>query len=389
MSSAESDLPHAMPPLPDFVLLAETHPPPSGLDTDEILAAKANNANALNGTEIWWQWYQPWLLKRRGYLLRPRYRPGWEPPAQVDPAEREDCAEQTSVRVLDATRIIDGKHVLLKITHDDSHGDSERTILEYLWSPELRSDPRNHTVPLLDVFELPQNGGTVLVMPFLRAFDDPAFETVGEAVEFFRQIFEGVQFMHDRKIAHGDFAKGNIMYDASPMYPEGFHAIDTDRSRNWERKTKSFTRTQRPVCYVLIDFGTSVRIEEGDSGLVYPAHGRDYCSAPEHRPERVSNQVPHDPFPADIYYLGNFIKTEFVEGRLGFEFMRELVDDMIKEDPAERPTMPVVVGRFHLIRWHLPWWTLRRPVDSRRDSAIVRVSRTARVVLLTQSAFWP
>lgn len=30
----------------------------------------------------------------------------------------------------------------------------------------------------------------IIVMPFLRPYNDPKFGTVGEAVEFFRQAFE-------------------------------------------------------------------------------------------------------------------------------------------------------------------------------------------------------
>lgn len=55
-------------------------------------------------------------------------------------------------------------------------------------------------------------------MPLLRQFFDPKLETVGEAVEFFRQAFEvclsfasmmcsqtqhqGLQFMHEHHVAH-------------------------------------------------------------------------------------------------------------------------------------------------------------------------------------------
>ena len=95
-----------------------------------------------------------------------------------------------SVRVLDATRVSDGLQVLLKAIPDNEEGETERAILEYLSSPNLRSDPRNHAVALLDTVKLPYDGDMVLVMPLLRSFGDPRFQTVGEAVEFFRQVFE-------------------------------------------------------------------------------------------------------------------------------------------------------------------------------------------------------
>ena len=57
-----------------------------------------------------------------------------------------------------------------------------------------------------------------MVMPLLRPYDDPNFDTIGEAVECFRQLFEvvlivivddyvlklfqGLQFMHKHRVAH-------------------------------------------------------------------------------------------------------------------------------------------------------------------------------------------
>ena len=77
----------------DLARLAETHPPPSGIDDASVRQAKKENPNALNGTELRWRWYQPWL-EEQGYLLRPRYRPGWKP-ADARILHREDCMEQT------------------------------------------------------------------------------------------------------------------------------------------------------------------------------------------------------------------------------------------------------------------------------------------------------
>ena len=92
--------------------------------------------------------------------------------------------------MLDATRISDGRQVLLKLIPDDSEHDYEREMLVHLSSPHLRSDPRNRTVELLDVVKLPNSGQIALVMPLLRWFNNPRFQTVGEAVDFFSQIFE-------------------------------------------------------------------------------------------------------------------------------------------------------------------------------------------------------
>ena len=78
---------------------------------------------------------------------------------------------------------------MLKLVPEDPVHDEERIIFEYLNSLDLKVE-RNHTVPLLDVVNLPNSGESMFVMPLLRRFDDPPFVTVGEAVEFFRQLFE-------------------------------------------------------------------------------------------------------------------------------------------------------------------------------------------------------
>lgn len=89
---------------------------------------------------------------------------------------------------MDATRISDGRIVFLKRVKKAS---SERSIAEYFSSEEVKEDPRNHCVPLLDSFDDPfEIDVEILVMPLLRAFADPRFETVHQVLDFARQILE-------------------------------------------------------------------------------------------------------------------------------------------------------------------------------------------------------
>lgn len=91
---------------------------------------------------------------------------------------------------MDAVRTSDGELVALKSTHRKTHP-FELDIATMLSSEPLRSHPSNHCVPILDVLDVPdQEDTTIIVMPLLRQFNDPPFRTVGEAVEFFRQVFE-------------------------------------------------------------------------------------------------------------------------------------------------------------------------------------------------------
>jgi hypothetical protein len=92
---------------------------------------------------------------------------------------------------MDATRIIDRQQVMLKKVLPEE-GPHELSITQYFSSPELRGDPRNHCVQLLDLIDTTdvKFDKRLMVMPFLRPFNHPRFQTFGEFVAFFTQICE-------------------------------------------------------------------------------------------------------------------------------------------------------------------------------------------------------
>ena len=89
---------------------------------------------------------------------------------------------------MDATRISDGRQVMLKMLPEEE-GPYELEITKLFSTEPLISDPRNHCVRLLDVIELP-NDPPIIVLPFLRPFANPRFQTYGEFVAFFSHICE-------------------------------------------------------------------------------------------------------------------------------------------------------------------------------------------------------
>jgi hypothetical protein len=91
--------------------------------------------------------------------------------------------------VLDAIWVKDGVKVVLKRVPSD--GDEVRIAL-YLSSFEMRSNPRNRTVPILDVIVPPDDKYVLLVMPFLRVFSSPPFHCRWEVVEALRQFLQVV-----------------------------------------------------------------------------------------------------------------------------------------------------------------------------------------------------
>ncbi len=162
-------------------------------------------------SETWWR-DRYFDLETKGYRLRRRYHPDWEPSwkksgkemfdtedGQFDPvsilylvylAVQPDNFVQLRAS-MDAVRIEDGRQVMLKKVPERSPNELE--IIGWFSSPELREDPRNHCVPLLDVVKLSQPSpdcNQLMVSPLLRPFENPRLQTYGEFVAFFMQISE-------------------------------------------------------------------------------------------------------------------------------------------------------------------------------------------------------
>ncbi|KAI0775850.1 kinase-like domain-containing protein [Trametes elegans] len=340
--------------------------------TEQQAPAGSNFPGGLTDAECWWRDHQVWL-QERGYMLRPRYRPGWVPSWHKDADSsyfmREDGKNILRGHVLDATRISDGAVVTLKQIKVSQHP-YEISIIQLFSSEPCASDPANHCIPAYEVLDVPDDTDLkIIVMPFLRKFFDPRFLTIGEAAEFFRQTFEGLQFMHAHNVAHRDCGRMNIMMDPRPLYPNLYHPISIRRNPDMSGTAKHYTRTRRPVKYYLIDFGLSRRYNPAKGPpRSYPIWGGDRSVPEFHK----SVDEPCDPFPTDVYYLGNVIRTEFLQEFSGLEFMQPLVDDMVQEEPASRPTMDQVVARFDVLLGSLSSWKLRSRLPQRNEFWLVR-----------------
>ena len=91
---------------------------------------------------------------------------------------------------MDAERISDGLTVMLKTVSTKIHPD-EVKLAQLFSSPLHAGNPRNHCIPILDVLRDPDDTDKqILVMLRLVTFDQPIFDTVGEVIDCFRQIFE-------------------------------------------------------------------------------------------------------------------------------------------------------------------------------------------------------
>ena len=82
----------------------------------------------------------------------------------------------------------------------------------------------------------------------------------------------------------------------------------------WDLKSTAryCTRTERPTRYYFIDFGISVKFDKDDPHPVAePIIGGDRTVPEYQNEERVFK--PRDPFPTDVYYLGNVARQDILQ----------------------------------------------------------------------------
>lgn len=67
----------------------------------------------------------------------------------------------------------------------------EVNIGRLLSSEPHASHVANHCIPVYDVLNVPSEDGEILLaMPFLTQWHTPRFKTIGEMVDFFKQLLE-------------------------------------------------------------------------------------------------------------------------------------------------------------------------------------------------------
>ena len=107
----------------------------------------------------------------------------------------------------------------------------------------------------------------------------------------------------------------NIMYDPRPIYPDMYHPQERRRRRDFTGEAKHSTRTHHPVRYYYIDFGLSRKYNPEDGPpREHPIAGGDK-SVPEFKGWKGELL---DPFPTDIYYLGNMLREWVLKVRVLF-----------------------------------------------------------------------
>ncbi|KAJ3966643.1 kinase-like domain-containing protein [Lentinula raphanica] len=327
------------------------------------------DANGLSVYDKWWIKHFEYF-KDHGYMMRPRYRPGWKPsynPEKVfEKLDAEDGQEMIHGDVMDALRMSDSLVVALKLVKVST---GETRMATFFSNDTNNHNPRNHCVRILEVLPLPdEDDKKILVMTWMRPIMDPRFRTIGEGVQFFKEMIEGLQYMHENNVAHRDCSINNVAMDANAMYNRTFHPINTKKRYDWSGKSRLYDPSRsRPHEYAL------------RSGGYMPPEGLE--------------GTPCDPFATDVFLLGNLIRTSFLDGDpelfepgvSGFEFLRPLVMDMIAEDPSKRPTMDEVSSRFSQIVDRLSWWKLRSRAIKNSEYILSKPFRATYHILWTIS----
>lgn len=105
-----------------------------------------------------------------------------------------------------------------------------------------------------------------------------------------------------------DCSLGNIMMDAPSVFPNGFHPCSITRDRGGVHGIKTIPRYKAsgPIRYYFVDFGISRLYEEGEEHSVIGGDGADQ-DIPE-----MADQDSYDPFPADVFIVGNVFKKHFI-----------------------------------------------------------------------------
>ncbi|KAJ3845458.1 kinase-like domain-containing protein [Lentinula raphanica] len=369
----------------------------SALRQSTILNSRNFDFSALSEHEIWWiQHFE--YLKEHGYLMRPRYRPGWKP--SYDPRKfRGHLAEDGQMifryTIMDALRISDSLVVAMKRVKDAT---SEAQIATSFSDDAHNSDPRNHCVRIIDVLPVPGAAEKILVMAWMRKVMDPRFRTVGEGIQFLSEMIEGLQYMHQNNIAHRDCAINNMAMEADAMYTRPYHPMRPKKRYDWSGRALHHSRTRCPPRYYLIDFGCSRMYDPSQ-----PRPAEYAIRSGGYTPPEGLQGIPCDPFATDVYILGNLIRISFLDGDYnpnlddpgmsGFEFLRSLVEDMVGDDPSKRPTMDEVASRFSQIVEQVPWWKLRARTTKKDENSLIKPFRalyhgfwTASMMLLSKPA---
>ncbi|KAF6761363.1 other/AgaK1 protein kinase [Ephemerocybe angulata] len=172
---------------------------------------------------------------------------GWPWARRAYKSDRElDFEFYMALRIW-AARDRDGHEVVIRLASGPKTTDELRAF-QRLNTEEARRDPRNHTLPILKYLVF--NGMVFVVMPRWQTgpFESTvSYDTVSELCDVAEAFYEGLEFLHEKRIAHRDIYESNTVMNLLRSLSKPGHKM----------------RTIGEVRYAFIDFDVALVLPEG------------------------------------------------------------------------------------------------------------------------------
>ncbi|KJA27186.1 hypothetical protein HYPSUDRAFT_63450 [Hypholoma sublateritium FD-334 SS-4] len=196
-------------------------------------------------------------------------------------------------------RLSDSKRVVVKAVHFKSR---EYSVICELSRPPLSDDPMNHSIPVLDLFELADDDIAFIVMEewSSQLVTNSGLCCLGLFLSSMRQCIEHIVFMHKHRITHLDISLRNLLTD----YQGRCAYIDYELSRRFENSSKA---------------------------LVYNYRGTEL-------PPECEKEGGIDPYKVDVWALAVLILRACKLTGFWVPELMHVIDPMLKEDPNRRPS---------------------------------------------------
>jgi len=257
--------------------------------------------------KLWYQHYWASLVTQ-GHSVSKDY-PGYRR-ACIAGDENELCKDAgLPENLFRGMHCASGTKVVIKAVHQSSR---EYNIVRHMSSPLLRTDPRNHLIPILDLIEVSESSLAFIVMEEWSPnfVPDPPC-TLRLFLGALRQCIEHAVFMHSHHIAHLDISIRNLLTDYNSRYAY----IDFELSRRFEGISEPRIRSCR---------GTELapELERGEWG---------------------------DPYKADIWSLATLIVHASSSASYDVPELSPLIKAMRHDEYIHRPTAAMVLRHFDSI----------------------------------------
>ncbi|TFK76410.1 hypothetical protein BDN72DRAFT_830985 [Pluteus cervinus] len=304
--------------------IANSNPPPSPTPSDSSFDDDEANCRVTP----YWQKFRG-LLKTRGFRLDtvrdvkeyykrhsergsldsvcPEQFPGFRRACQH--SDDDDLCPDAGLldNLFRGTRSRDGLKVVVKAVNLYSR---EYEVIRLLSSPPLRDDPMNHTIPILDLIDVPRDRIAFIVMEewSSQLIPDSGPCCLSLFLAALRQCIEHAVFLHRNHIAHLDISLRNLLTDYNGRY-------------------------------AYIDYELSRRFSSGSEPLIYSYRGTEV-------PPECERMDAVDAYKIDVWALAILILRACQTAGYHIPELMQLVGPMLYEDPRRRPPLSLVLQTF-------------------------------------------